>query len=152
MRTKKRTQKEKYIFMLQLGARAKSEPTPFGQLLFLENEISYSIVATLHTVADYLNIQKSNPLLKITFKLDASEDRLPMLGNLIKMLDPYIIEESDLQKALKIFSKSRNDITHNMFSKYKDIKELDADSMLAIIWGDKLITLLDNFRGKLRSK
>jgi len=136
----KGTPKEKYILMLELGERVKSEPTAFGKLLFLENEISCSIVATLHTIAVYVFKDEYK------FKLDVIKDELPMLGKLIKILKPYI--NIELQNSLDKFKELRNDITHNMLSKYRNINELNTDSILVIIWGDKVLKLLNNFRVK----
>ncbi|MFA6297203.1 MAG: hypothetical protein WC629_01440 [Candidatus Paceibacterota bacterium] len=140
----KGTPKEKYILMIELGERVKSEPTAFGKLLFIENEISCSIVATLHTIAVYVFNEEYK------FKFDTTKDKLPELGKLIEILKPHIKQSIELKNSLEKFKGLRNDITHNMLSKYRNISELDTDSVLAVIWGDKVLKLLNDFRAQTR--
>ena len=70
----KNNPKEKFILMLQIIERTKKEKTSYGKLLFQENAISHSIIATLKTIALCLNTD--NLSLNLNFNLDIFEDRV----------------------------------------------------------------------------
>ncbi|HCC05741.1 TPA: hypothetical protein DEP94_00025 [Candidatus Nomurabacteria bacterium] len=143
-----KNEKDKYILMLQLCGRVKNERTSYGKLLFQENLVAHSVVATLHTIAFYINSKNTSIILN--FDLDIFENKVPTLGGLANILYPYLKSSPKIKTKIAEYIKLRNNITHNMFSKYKTINKIDLEAKKVVIIGESIINLLNDLRNKIR--
>ena len=151
--------KSKFIFLLQLKRRAEKEESPYARLLFQENIISSLLVATLLTIELLLN--RNNSTLELTndrkigvrqlikVKFEQKDIETKTLGQLCFVINPFLGNNNDLKLLLKKFVTKRNDITHKMFSKYENMKDLEKDSLEIIKIGENVIKELDIFRNEI---
>lgn len=152
---------DEFILFLTLAQRAREEKSMYARLLFQENILSASIIATLHTIADYLNTAvttsvltdersfQSKQIFEIAFDQEALEGL--ELGRLFAVLKPFLNQHKSLRADLKSFVDYRNRISHNML-KYKSIDELEKDSEKAVEIGELTLHSLTEFRYSMQSK
>gem|GEM_PF-6146874 len=102
--------------------------------------------ATKHTLTDERKL-KIECILKVEFKNRELESKT--IGQLFAIIKPFLANNDELKSYLEEWSAMRNRITHNMFSKYGDMAQLDNDSQKVLRVGEKVIDALNIFRKKI---
>jgi len=154
--------RKKIIFSFKINKRGEEEKSNFGKLLFKENILFLNIIITLFAIELYINKQISetrltkNRKIKIIKKMkihfEHKELEQKTFGQLCHILYPFIKQkEKELYKDLKLFISLRNNITHNMLGKYKDIAELEKDSKKVVDINNKTLKDLENFWKKIET-
>lgn len=119
-------------------------------ILICLNWINYSTLQTLNKKG-VVKIQFKEDYLK-TQKIPTINYKKESLGNFPKLLESAglnYLDDSEMIEKLKEFNKIRNDLTHNIYIKYKTIKNLENEIKDLCKKGDELIVKMDRLRDRL---